>query len=221
MTEPRDALERYIKRATAVRPEAFSQEPDFVAAVLGRLEGTAWENEEGTATIRFRSTIATSRGPNSAERRTGADFAITLERISGSESVTKAVIGQAKRGNIRDLTAQRVAELIDQCLRMSKHTDSLLIMETPKDAEHLMVRVIHVKDSQVQIGGRIGFSEYLIDRLNACNHGDMREGFVDGVRSSKLPALTLEIEGLDHELNLDPIPPSPSPGPSRNNGPSM
>ncbi len=71
-----------------VSPERFQQEPAHTAALLSRLEGVAYEGTD--ASVVFKITNVNSIGPGSAERWSGADFAITADVSRGDVRVTKA-----------------------------------------------------------------------------------------------------------------------------------
>lgn len=210
MTDPSRALRQYVDNVMAISADSYKQEPDFVAALLGRLEGTAWESDDGSASIKFLPAVVSSRGANSAEKRFGADFALTMIRTHDTNSVRKAVLGQAKRGDSSRLgsTVQH-RNLQDQCNKMASHTEHFLLMETPNGSP-LKIRKGRIEKRSIAFGQPMNLSEYLINELVACHHGDKRGPFIRAVQSSDLPGLNVQIQGLNRELRFDPEPPRPS-----------
>ncbi|MHB1266070.1 MAG: hypothetical protein ACYCY2_00535 [Acidithiobacillus ferriphilus] len=207
MDEVIETVRKHIIQAfSALDIRRYAQEPAYVAALMGRLEGVAWKNEDG-AQVSFRATVVNDRGPNSAESQYGADFAITLEMIGRNKTVKKkAMLGQAKKGRIEDLTRNEMSKLEKQCYKMSNYTDQLAVLETPKvSGTSPMIRVI--KDQSFAITPeRLFLQDYLINKFIACFHGDTRETFVSAVEDSSLARLEIIVKGLNPDLDPEPRP---------------
>jgi hypothetical protein len=68
MNEVIDAVKKHITNSfSALDPQSFSQEPAYVAALMGRLVGTAWENDEG-AFVKIKTTVVNDHGSGAAEK---------------------------------------------------------------------------------------------------------------------------------------------------------
>ncbi|MBU2851191.1 hypothetical protein [Acidithiobacillus ferrivorans] len=202
-----ETVSQYIRQAfSELDIRRYAQEPAYVAALMGRLEGVAWENEDG-AQVRFRATVVNDRGPNSAEHQYGADFAITLEMIGRDKTVIKkAVLGQAKKGKIEDLTKNEKSRLEKQYNKMSNYTDHLVVLETPTIIETSpMIRVIEDQIS-ARFSERLALQTYLVNMFIACFHGDTRETFVSAVEDSSLARLNIFVKGLNPDLDPEPRP---------------
>lgn len=191
-----------------VDPKRFGQEHAYIAALMGKLEGIAWEDEENEASVVFKTTVVNDRGPNAAEKKYGADFAITLERSNRDTKVTKAVIGQAKRGSLESLSKRENERLIQQCSMMSRHTSEYLVMETPIYSNSVPMIVLP-KRNLILSNAKITLTDYIIDFFVACKHGDQRSNFISAVEESKLNRLEVIMTGLspDLSLTLEPSPP--------------
>jgi hypothetical protein len=188
----RRAVRRHVERALArLDPQRYHQEPAYVAALLARLDGVAYNGAEGR--IEFRSTIVADRGPNSAESRFGADFAIVARLRSGSEAIEKAVMAQAKKGSILGLSQAERNDFEQQCRKMATATEAVLGLEVPVSAsDTVLVREIGVQreardvplsDDSATTGVEIGrrpyeLADYLCERLLPCDHGDHDPAFV-------------------------------------------
>lgn len=123
-----EGIKQYVQRAIeAIAPERYRQEPNYTAALLGRLDGIAYEGEYGKVT--FSATIFDDRGPNSAESRYGADHAITATISDGSTTIIKAILIQAKLGKIEDLGQWDATRLKDQIKKMKRIVLAPKVME--------------------------------------------------------------------------------------------
>lgn len=115
MDEIINSLKAHIKNAyESLNPKSFRQEPAYVSALMGRLVGGPWEDEYGNF-IKISSTVVDDHGRNTAEKITGADFAIVFHRENSDEDLKKGVIGQAKKGELEQLTSKEINRLSDQC----------------------------------------------------------------------------------------------------------
>lgn len=211
MTEVKIVVRKYIENAfSSIDPKRFAQEPAYVAALMAKLDGLVWSDEEEGAFVIFRTTIVNDRGPKSAESRFGADFAITLDLQNDEDHITKATIGQAKLGSKDKLTTSELKNLKKQCQKMSIRTPDFLVLETPnKLGVCPMVRLSSNNNGLSLSEDLIRLDDYLIDYLIACLHGDTRSEFVSAVQESSLPGLEVIISGLDNKLNPEHTPKSP------------
>jgi hypothetical protein len=167
----------------------YRQEPAYVIALLGRLDG--FIVNDSTGFIEIKSTIVDDRGSNSAEFRYGADFAITLSAKISNQKVQKATLGQAKRGNIyRDHK-----NLIKQCQKMGRVTTEYLVLETPEEATS--EPLIYLKDnraSNLRFRKPMTLDTYILDEFLLCNHGDQRSEIVENVQDSQLNTLKILVQ---------------------------
>lgn len=198
----RRAVRRHVAHALArLDPQRYWQEPAYVAALLARLDGVAYSGSEGR--VELRSTIVADRGPNSAESRFGADFAIVARLRSGGEAVEKAVMAQAKKGSLRTLPQDELREFRRQCGKMAHTTEAVLGLEVPaSSSDTVLVREIGVRrpiraisfgdeppTPEIQIGRPLELADYLCERLLPCDHGDHNPDFVRAIADSKLSSL--------------------------------
>jgi len=171
-----------------LKPARFAQEPAYVAALIGRLDGVYFE--EAGCRVEILGTIANDRGPNAAEKKYGADFALTAALQYGTRVITKVVLGQAKRGAEKNLPLQEKLRLHGQIIKMKQQSDCCIVLETPTEAgDSPGVRVIDASAPRFK-----SFQDYLIGGLLSCQHGDTRDLFVSRVQSSRLDHLHIEIK---------------------------
>jgi hypothetical protein len=99
-----ESVKKYISDAIArVDINRYNHETAYINAILAKLDGVAYHDQ--TTHIEFMSTIATDRGPNCAESKYGADFALTCNIMMPDNTIiNKAVLGQAKKGKISELS---------------------------------------------------------------------------------------------------------------------
>lgn len=186
----KDALAEHVTAAISrLDPERYQQEPQYVAALLGKLDGLVYSGRFGT--VELQATVVNDRGPGAAEKSTGADFAITA-RIEGTDrSVTsKAVLGQAKRGNLEDLPPPELGRLVGQLEQMAARTRHYVVVQTP-DRRGATVSVLRSKPrASSQLHADETLTDYL-ERLIVCTHGDRRGAFVASVQDSSLSTLSV------------------------------
>ncbi len=200
MNEVVEAVNQHIQNAyLMLPPKNFAQEPAYVAALMGRLAGVAWEDDDG-AFIKFETTVIDDRGPNSAESRFGADFAITLKMTEQNDVVSKAVFGQGKRGEIEQLGTNEKKRLNEQCRKMSENTKEYLVLETPISIGASPMVRLRNGDEITPSGPQISLQKYLVEMFISCKHGDKRPDFVSAVQESSLRQLSIVVEGLGPDL---------------------
>lgn len=185
----------------------YQQEAGYIAAVMGRLNGTITSpHTSGSMTFKFDTVIVNDRGPGAAENKYGADFAIVFKKLGVGDEVSKAVIGQAKNGSSEKLNKKERERLIKQCEDMHRHTSEYVVIEAPRENESgPMVRLGDVSQPLKIRQRRISLESYILNNLVGCSHGDRRDHFVDAVQDSSLRKLEVVTNGLDLDLkrNLD------------------
>src|SRR5439155_23610336 len=114
----RQAIRRHFDDVvTALPPRQFQQEYDYTAALAGRLIGTAYDGADGH--VEFTATIPTSAGSKSAESLFGADMAIFATLQQPAKEARKAILAQAKKGDIEALASEDRQRLEEQVRRMA------------------------------------------------------------------------------------------------------
>lgn len=186
--ELREAVKRYVRKAVEeLSSQRFKQEPAYTAALAAKLDGVAYDGKHGKVT--FQATVFDDRGRNAAEDRLGADFAITAEISDGRDQVRKAIIFQAKRGFIADLSASETDRLFGQIRTMRQHTRSPKVLELG-DERRRRPRVI--SGTRVVERGRYvpqELPEYFTGRVLTTFDGDTRPDFIASVQYSSFPTI--------------------------------
>lgn len=172
-----------------VDPARYRQEPAYVNAVLARIDGLVYKGIHGE--IELRSTVVDDRGPNSAEKQYGADFAITAVISNGNNRVEKAVIGQAKKGRVEELSENESQRLSSQVKKMGTHTDQHVVLEVPKILGHSPIIRIPYRNRINKYKYPVTLEDYITSQLVQCLHGDRRPEFVVAVQDSKLSRLSV------------------------------
>lgn len=121
----RDAAKRVEEAAkgamTALQDRRVEQEPQFTDRMLGRVE-QAMEGYEHKG-VSWRAKTLTDRGPNSQEKRFGADFMGVVSIKLPGLSVNKGFLAQAKLiqpgENIRIKDFERMQGQCEQMLRLT------------------------------------------------------------------------------------------------------
>jgi hypothetical protein len=185
----RDAVRAHVQEAVAgVSPQRFRQEPAYSAALLARLAGIAYHGPDGS--VVFTTTNVDSIGRGTAESWSGADLAITAEISRGNLTVRKAILAQAKLGELDDLSSRERGRLVGQIVEMRRFTRSpkvILIRELGDVREPLVA-------SGIRIAGNLRtqsltLPDYFVRRLLTTLDGDTRPRFVDAVQESRLKQL--------------------------------
>jgi hypothetical protein len=185
----REAVRAYVRRAIEeVSPRRFAQEPSYTAALLARLDGTPYDEADGSVVIT--ATNVNSVGPGAAERWSGADFAITATITKGDVSIKKAILAQAKLGGLAELTVRERERMVGQIVDMRSFTQSpkvMLIHEIGERREPIMTsgtRIAKNLDTQ-----ELSLPDYFVRRILTTLDGDTRPVFVAGVEESTLQQL--------------------------------
>lgn len=186
-----EAIKHHVRSAVeGLPPERYRQEPNYTAALLGRLEGVAYEGNHGKVTLS--ATVFDDRGPNSAESKYGADHAITATISDGTTTITKAILVQAKLGHISDLSNRDHVLLRDQIKKMKNVIPSPKIMEIPEFAGKRYPAIIS--------GNRVladedytamQLPEYFVARVITTLDGCTDPEVVAAVKDSKLSRLNV------------------------------
>ena len=185
----RKAVRDHVQGAVAeVSPERFAQEPAYVAALLARLEGVAYQGSDGS--VVFRATNINSIGRGAAEGWSGADFAITADIRRNDLTVIKAILAQAKLGGLEDLSASERGRLVGQIQNMRHLTRSpkvLLIRELDGRREPMVASGVRITEQAHT--GALSLPDYFVRRILTTFDGDTRPDFVAGVQESSLKQL--------------------------------
>jgi len=185
----RDSIRRHVHNAVrGLSPQRFRQEPAYVAALLGRLEGNPYDGPDGY--VIFRSTNIDSIGRGAAEHWSGGDFAITADIRRDDLHVAKAILAQAKLGTLEDLSPGDGDRLIGQISHMRALTRSpkvLFIPELDGTREPMMASGVQISRGLPNRG--IPLPDYFVRRVLTTLDGDTRPGFVNAVQHSSLEQL--------------------------------
>lgn len=188
-THIRDAVRTHVQQAVAdVSPARFGQEPAYVAALLARLEGVAYEGPDGSVVLK--TTNVNSIGKGAAERWSGADLAITADIRKGDLAVSKAILAQAKLGGLEDLALNQRGRLVGQILDMRSLTRSpkvILIREFDDRREPLVASGTRIAENLHTQA--LPLADYFVRRILTTFDGDTRPAFVAGVQESSLKQL--------------------------------
>jgi len=185
----RDAVRGHVDQAVrSIDPRRFKQEPSYTAALAARLQGTAYRGPDGS--VVFKSTIVDSLGRNAAESWSGTDLVITAEISDGRRTIRKAILIQAKRGHLDDLSPQNRRRLFGQIDKMRTLTKSPKVMDIPQRGGIANPGIYSGR--VLRNGGtpqRYDLGDYFVQRVLTTMDGDTRPGFVDGVQDSGLTIL--------------------------------
>jgi hypothetical protein len=188
-THIREAVREHVRRAiTDLDPKRFAQEPAYTAALLARLEGIAYNEDDGS--VEFRATNVNSAGKGAAERWSGADLAITAEIRKGDLRVSKAILAQAKLGGLNDLSSRERGRLIGQILDMRRLTRSpkvVLLREIDGHREPEVASGVRIAQESPIVP--MSLPDYFVRRILTTLDGDTRPDFVSGVQESSLNQL--------------------------------
>jgi hypothetical protein len=184
-----EAVRAHVQRAIdGLDPRRYAQEPNYTAALLGRLEGAAYKGHYGE--VVFQNTVFNDRGARSAESRYGADHAITATISDGRTTISKAILVQAKLGSIADLSPAQKKGLREQLVKMKGLVPAPKIMEIPEVNGQRYPNIIS--------GNRIlqneGYTpmylpDYFVARVTTTLDGCTNPSVVAQVKDSGLPQL--------------------------------
>ena len=201
----RNAVRRHVLTVTAmVDAGHFRQEPAYTSALLRRLVGVAYEDDDGL--VSFRATNIDSIAPGAAEGWAGADFAITATIQQGDRRIEKAILAQTKLGTLDELSTRERKRLLDQVRNMRRLTRSPKVMVVPLIdgvREPRMLSGARVLAGETPRGLRL--SDYVVARITTTFDGDTRPFFVEGVQDSSLAQLRVHAEMRGPRL-VEPVP---------------
>lgn len=187
--EVRKQVRLYVDHACALSPVQYRLEPGHLGALLGRLHGVAYDGPFGH--VEFRCTIVDDRIRKSAESLTGCDFALVASIRQESDVQEKAILGQAKKGRIDQLTPAERHRLISQVRLMKRHSRAVTVLELPTEAGHPVTVVSGRSVLRQEEFRRATLGEYIVRRVLTCIQGDIDGGFVEDVSHSSLPQLRI------------------------------
>lgn len=174
----------------AVAPERYRQETNYTSALLNRLEGTAYDGRYGS--VVFQSTVFDDRGPNSAERRYGADHAVTATISDGTTTIQKAILIQAKLGRVDNLTSGQISSLRDQIRRMGQLVAAPKVMEIPEvDGRRIPAIISGTKILRGQQYKPMELPKYFVARITTTLDGSTDPKVVAAVKDSSLDRLNV------------------------------
>lgn len=185
----REDVREHVRAAVeGLNPASFEQEPAYVAALLGRLHGPVYEGRYGS--VVFEATIVNSIAPGAAENWSGADLAITARIRQGQQTVSKAILAQAKRGGLEDLSQRERDRLMGQIRKMRQLTPSpkvLLIRDSNGERRPEVRSGIRIMDGLPTVA--MSLPDYFVRRVLTTLDGDTRPEFVHDVHESSLRQL--------------------------------
>ncbi len=185
----RQAVRRHVEKAIeSVDHRRYRQEAAYTAALAHALEGVAYSGSHGR--VEFQSTVMDDRGPGAAERWSGADLAITATITDGQSTVDKAILVQAKRGELKKLSPKEKSRAQCQIGDMKKLTKAPKLMEIPGD-DGRPTPGVYSGNEYHSAGSprRYELGDYFVNRVLTTLDGDTRPLFVEAVKDSTLTQL--------------------------------
>jgi hypothetical protein len=187
--EVKDAVRRHVRHAIeSVDPRRYNQEGAYVPALVRQLEGTAYEGRHGS--VVFQGTVYDDRGRNSAERRLGADLAITAIVSSGERTIRKVILVQAKLGELEDLNNREFTRLNEQIEKMKRLVGAPKVMQIPESSNRRHPQI--VSGNKVLSGGTYrptDLEEYFVARVMTTLDGCTDQQIVEVAQSSSFANL--------------------------------
>jgi hypothetical protein len=188
-TDVIEAVRQHVQRAIdGLDPARYAQEPNYTAALLGRLEGRAYHGPLGE--VAFANTVFNDRGANSAEFRFGADHAITATISNGRVTVKKVILVQAKLGRIDSLSRSQQAALCDQINKMKKILPAPKVMEIPEANGQRLPAIVsgnRILNGEAYVP--MPLADYFVRRVTTTLDGCTDPAVVARVKDSGLPQL--------------------------------
>jgi hypothetical protein len=105
----------------------YGNEPNYTPAMISSLDGLTYEDEKNTVIIE--GATMTSVSGHSAEPWAGADCSLVVTITGERIYVRKAVLIQAKRGMVEELSTRRRDELVEQIKDMQALTRHPKVLE--------------------------------------------------------------------------------------------
>jgi hypothetical protein len=193
----RAAVREYVaKSVAAIDSTRYRQEPEYVASLLTRLEGTAYQGPEGH--IELTPTIYNSLGPNSAEYRYGADFSLMASVSDRTLSIKKVILVQAKIGPLDKMDRRSRDQLERQILKMKKLVPAPKVMEI---VERGGIRVPRIASANRFITRnsytKVPLEDYVVRRVLTTLDGNTSHEVVRAVQDSRLSELRIRAKLLN------------------------
>ena len=150
----------------------------------------AYDGPDGS--VLFKATNVNSIGPGAAERRFGADLAITAEIRKDKLELVKAILAQAKRGGLQDLTPSLREDLVGQIQKMRRCTRSpKVVLYRDFDGHRVPEVVSGVRIIEGLPVTSVPLPDYFVRRVLTTLDGDTRPSFVAAVQESSLKQLNV------------------------------
>lgn len=193
-----NAVRRHVQSAIeAVDPRRYNQESPYTAALANRLEGIAYEGPHGS--VEFYLTIVDDRGSSSAESVYGADLAITATISDGQQIVRKAILIQAKRGEISNLNRSDEADLVEQIIKMKKLVAAPKVMQIPESEGRRFPQIISGNNILQGISYTpMDLDSYFVARVTTTLDGCTNDAVIAQVQDSGLTQIV-----VNAKLNRD------------------
>lgn len=194
--EVKEAMGEHIQKATSrLDPARYAEESEYVTALLARLDGLVFQNKH--LHVEVISTIVADPGPHAIESVFGADFVVTASLQTGKQKIQKAVLGQANRGPIDDLTTEQKNIFNEQSKKMLEKSRHCIALETPLEYGQFPLVKILGSETSIPIKEKVHLTEYLNGLFLGCLHGDTRGFFVRDVSETHLSELHISAHTID------------------------
>jgi hypothetical protein len=187
-----EAVKRHVSKAIeGISPVRYKQEPNYTAALIGRLDGFVYESSGSR--IEISGTVFDDRGPNSAEKRYGADHAITAIISDRVTTVRKAILVQAKLGTIDSIRGKARDELLQQIEKMRTLTPAPKVMEIVESDGHRVPRIISANRlSAGEPFQPLALPDYFSARVLTTLDGCTNPSVVEAVQDSSLSRVGIQ-----------------------------
>jgi hypothetical protein len=191
------ALTQHVNAAMLrLDPIRYRQEPNYMAALLGKLDAVVYDGPHGY--LEIRSTSVDGIGAGAAEKWCGADFALIAVIRSGGRQVTKSVLGQAKRGALGALSPAEGRRFGGQRDAMAVFTDHYVVVSTPAGPGETISVIRSTPSNPAALHPAQTLPDYL-ETFVQCSHGDRGKKFTEAVQNSRLPKLKIIADATRRE----------------------
>lgn len=211
-----EAIRSVVDGVSKDHYDALTQEHQLTSRICQALEIRFNRTLFGRYRVRVVAQEMPDKGPNTLERKTGADIYVGIE-IDDGDIVSKGFFVQAKWKET-DRSSSQHSDLVKQCAKMKNCTHSAYVWlygQNGVDVVPANEIINHPKTRPEDLGSR-KLNEMMQQVLD-CNEGDFSLGLPLGVpprRSLKLflqergvrAGLVLEVKSMDSESDMDPDP---------------
>jgi hypothetical protein len=186
-----EAVKNHVAQAIrGLDPKRYRQEPNYTAALAGRLEGDAYRGDHGF--VQLTSTVFDDRARNSAEHRYGADFAITAKISDGVTTIEKAIVIQSKIGPIESMNARDKQQLIEQLRKMRSLVPAPKVMQIVESGDSRIPQMVsgnNILSGMPYVPMQLPdyFSARVLTTLDGCTSG----AIVSAIQDSSLSRVHL------------------------------